>query len=189
MAFSRDLVHWERPFRTPCISRNDMTVWDRGFFMSTARALRVRDEIWLYYDASNFTHGAPAVFKAENTGRGTTAKQGIGLARWKLDRFVAAGGPRDGGSLTTVPIVFNGERLEINAAVKPGGRIRIEVLDPAGRPLQGFGASDPFTGDNLRHTVTWSGQTAVARLLGKPVTLRFHLEDAQLYSYAFRPRA
>ena len=89
--------------------------------------------------------------------------------------------------LTTVPIVFSGERLEINALTKRGGTITVELLDAAGSPMNSFPPSNPFTGDNLRGVVTWpDGGGGVGRFIGKPVTLRFHLRDAELYSFAFR---
>jgi hypothetical protein len=111
MAFSRDLVDWHRPFRTPCVRRDDMSAWDRGFFMSAARApARRRRGLAILRRLQRYTWRSP-IFKADGTGRGTTAKQGIGIAIWKLDRFVSADGPREGGVLTTVPVLFGGDRL------------------------------------------------------------------------------
>jgi len=187
LAVSRDLEHWDRPFRTPCVPRGKLGEWDCGFFCTQSRALRVGDEVWLYYVGANYTHGTPCLYKAEGTGRGDKFTGSIGLAIWKLDRFVSADGPSEGGTLTTVPIVFTGSRLEINASTKKGGSVVVEVLDAAGQPLAGFGPSDPFAGDDLRHTVTWKGDKSVAGLAGKPVCLRFRLANAELYSFAFRP--
>jgi hypothetical protein len=90
--------------------------------------------------------------------------------------------------LTTVPIVFDGARLEVNARAQRGGSVAVEVLDPAGGRIEGFGASDAFRGDDLRATITWRGRrNAVQDLRGRPVSLRFHLAACELYSFAFRP--
>ncbi len=187
LAASRDLSSWERHFRIPCVPRSEPGEWDCGINFTPAQALRVGDEIWLYYDGSTYTHGTPCVYRAEGTGQGTEHTASIGLAKWKLDRFVSADGSADGGMLTTVPIVFSGERLEINALTKRGGTITVELLDAAGSPMNSFPPSNPFTGDNLRGVVTWpDGGGGVGRFIGKPVTLRFHLRDAELYSFAFR---
>jgi len=39
---------------------------------------------------------------------------------------------------------------------------------------------------NLRHSVTFGGNPNMASLQGKPVVLKSHLNDAGLYSFAFR---
>ena len=186
LAVSRDLKNWERPFRVPCVPRGKIGEWDCGFFTTAAQAIRVGDEIWLYYGGSNYTHGTPCLYKAEGTGRLTKFTGSIGLAIWKLDRFVSVDGPAEGGTLTTVPIVFEGNRLEINAATKEDGSVVVDVLDAAGKSISTLGPSDKFEGDDLRHVVTWRGTKNIGDLAGKPVVLRFHLKNAELYSFAFR---
>ena len=83
-----------------------------------------------------------------------------------------------------MPIAFSGERLEINCDTARGGAVTVEVLDAAGRTLPGFERSEPVRGDSLRHRVSWARD--VRTLGGKPVTLRFHLQGARLYAFAFR---
>jgi hypothetical protein len=51
--------------------------------------------------------------------------------------------------------------------------------------MDSFPPSNPFTGDDLRGVVAWP-DGGVGRFRGKPITLRFHLRDAELYSFAFR---
>jgi len=139
--------------------------------------------VWLYYSGSNYTHGTPCLYRSEGTGRGTKFTGSIGLAIWDLDRFVSAGGPAEGGMLTTVPIVFKGSRLELNATTQTGGSIGVEIRDMAGQTLT---KSEPFAGDALRHRVAWQGDVDIAALAGKPVALRVELKAAQLFSFAFR---
>ena len=186
LAVSRDLVHWERPFRVPCIPRGESGEWDTGFFTTQSQAFRVGDEIWLYYAGSNYSHGCPCFYETEGAGQGTRYTGSIGLARWKLDRFVSADGPPGGGTLTTIPIVFTGQRLEINGRTRGRGEIRVRILDGVGKPLEGVNPSQPFRGDELRHTLRWQGEDPVPGLQGRPVTLSFDLRDAELYSFAFR---
>lgn len=183
LAVSRDLEHWERPFRVPCVPRGQIGEWDCGFFCTAAEAIRVGDEVWLYYGGSDYTHGTPCLYRAEGTGRGTEFTGSIGLATWKLDRFVSVDAPAEGGALTTVPIVFSGSRLELNAATQEGGEIVVEVLDMAGAVLA---RSQPLAGDELRHQVAWAKGADIGALAGKPVTLRFIMKSAELFAFAFR---
>lgn len=187
LAATRDLRNWSRPFRVPCLPPGKPGDWDEGLVMTQSRALRVGDEIRVYYGGANYTHGCGCFFKAEGTGRKTKFTGSIGLASWKLDRFVSADGHSAESSLTTVPVVFSGERLEINASTGKGGSIQVELLDPAGRVLAG--PSDLFRGDDVRATVTWRRNRSVASWKGKPVSLRFRLQNASLFSFAFRQSA
>lgn len=186
LAASRDLVSWDRSFRTPCLPLGAIGEWDSGMLCTQSRALRVADEVWLYYGGYNGTHACRCFYESEGTGKDTKCKGSIGLAKWKLDRFVSADGPSDGGTLTTVPMVFSGDRLEVNARVREGGNLAVEILDAASRPIEGFGLSDPINGDHLRQPITWHGHKSVSNLRGKPVSLRFYLQRAELYSFAFR---
>lgn len=189
LSVSRDLRNWERPFRVPCLPPGSIKNhdWDCGLPVTSARALRVGDEVWLYYTGSNYTHGTPALYpKSGGVGRGTKYTASIGLAKWKLDRFVSVDGSHDGGTLMTVPIVFSGNELLINASAKPGGEITVCPLADDGQPLPGFGASLPFRGDGLREKIRWPGGKSIAELKGKPVSLEFTIRNASLYSYAFK---
>jgi len=189
LAASRDLVKWQRHFRTPCIPRGHIGEWDSGLFYTQSKAIRHDDEIWLYYSASNFTHG-DRYLQGNNeppTSVRTQKTCSIGLVKWKLDRFVSADAGAEGGVLTTVPLTYTGSQVELNARVKRGGSIRAEFLDAAGRPIGNAGLSVPCTGDSLRSKVAWDGQAEIVdRLKGKAVSLRFHLRNAELYSFAFR---
>ena len=148
--------------------------------LTASQAMGVGDQVWLYYTGHNHTHGhIPNRKTRQRTGA-------VGLATWKRDRFVSADGPAEGATLTTVPLKFDGNYLEVNASTKPQGAVRVELLDPAGQPLQGFAMSEPITGDSLRHRVVFSRKKDLSALVGKPICLRFHLRDSQLFAFAFR---
>ena len=189
LAASRDLVEWHRPFRTPVIAKGKPGQWDSGYHTTASSAIRVGDEIRLYFSGANYTHGTPAIYRTQfedgkSTGRGDRYTSSIGLVTWKLDRFVSVDGPASGGTLTTVPMKFTGDRLELNALTKPKGQIVVELLDASARPIKGFARSSPIKGDDLRHQVKFSGD--ISQLSGHPITLRFHLTNASLFSFAFR---
>ena len=92
--------------------------------------------------------------------------------------------------MTTKPLTFHGERIEINAATAGAqGEVAAEILDPeTNQPIPGFSKDDcdSFQGDAIRHVVTWKGKGRVGSLAGKPVKLRFHLNQAKLFSFRFR---
>lgn len=186
LAVSRNLESWDRPFRTPIVPLGGTGEWDSGMILSASQAIDVGDEVWLYYAGSNYTHGAPHLYGAGAAKAGKKHAESIGLATWQRDRFVSADGPAAGGTLTTVPLRFSGKRLEVNAATKEQGEIRVELLDAAGRPLTDFQPSEPIVGDDLRHQVIFPGSGDLASWVDKPVCLRFHLRSAELYAFAFR---
>ncbi len=186
LAVSRDLEQWDRPFRVPCVPRGKVGEWDCGFFCTQSRALRVGDEVWLYYTGSNYTHGTPCLYRAEGTGRKTRYTGSIGLAIWQVDRFVSVDAPDEGGSLTTVPIVSAGDRLEVNARTRGDGQVIVRIGDAAGKPIAGYERSDPIRGDHLRHVVTFGGKKDVSALAGEPIVLTFEMRTAELFAFAFR---
>lgn len=185
LAVSRDRETWSRPFRTPIVPLSKPGEWDSGMILTASQAIDVGDEVWLYYAGHNCTH-AGTLDDAIEPGTKSKDTGAIGLATWKKDRFASAAGPATGGTLTTVPLRFDGKRLEINAKAKPQGAVGVELLDPAGRPLPGLGLSEPITGDSLKHAVVFPGKGELAALAGKPICLRFHLHDAELFAFAFR---
>lgn len=106
----------------------------------------------------------------------------------RLDGFASINAPLSGGEMVTRPIRFEGNRLVINYSTSAAGRLRVEIQDANGQPIPEFSLSkcDEIYGDQLEHTVSWQDQHNVADIEGSPVRLRFVLEDADLYSFAFQ---
>jgi hypothetical protein len=106
----------------------------------------------------------------------------------RLDGFVSIRAPMKGGTMFTKPIVFKGNRLELNFGSSAAGGIRVEIQDANGKPIDGFSLADcqPVFGDSVARTVTWKNGADVRQLVGKPVRLRFELKDADLYSLRFK---
>jgi len=192
LAGSRDLYHWNRcGGRRQIIEQGKARTatdkdWDCGVITTPNCPIVVGDEIWLYYGGHNITHGDSALYKNDPR-RGTQATAAIGLATWRLDGFMSAKAGGEPGTLTTKPVILEGNRLVINADAK-AGRVEVELLDENGRPIPGLDGNscDAFTGDSVRHTVTWKGKSDLSAFAGRPVRVRFHLRNADLYSYAFR---
>jgi hypothetical protein len=105
----------------------------------------------------------------------------------RLDGFASAHAGYDGGHLTTRPVLFAGSRLELNYSTSAAGSVRVELLDVAGSPLPGFTLEDSreLIGDEIDRTYQWRSGTDLSALRGKPVRIRFHLKDADIYAYRF----
>ena len=182
LAFSRDGSSWQRLGERRTFLPNGPEGSYDAAMASVAQHPIVRQdlgEIWIYY--VGLEKGNWSAVRGENE-EGT-----INLAMLRLDGFISLTGGK--GQVTTRSLVFQGDKLRINAATAgDAGEVRVEILQSeTDEPLQGYGRedSDPFQGDAIRHTVSWRGITNVRGLQGRPVKLRFHLEQAKLFSFQF----
>ena len=184
LTYSRDGRHWHRAGNRdvflPLSSR--VGDFDWGSIYPLQRPFVHDDEIWIYYNGYGVDHNLtppPGVDDFPN---------GIGLAKLRVDGFVSVDAGETGGTLTTKPLTFTGERLIVNANATHG-HVTVEFLDASGRPIVGYGEPecDAIKGDSLRHTVTWKGKADISRLEGTVVKLRFSLRKAKLYSFSFWP--
>ena len=112
------------------------------------------------------------------------------LVRYTLrtDGFVSVNAPFAGGSFVTRPLAFTGRELVLNFSAGAAGGLRVELQDAAGKPLPGFALADAVEqiGDEIERVVTWKSGRDVSGLAGRPVRLRFAMQDADLYSLRFR---
>ncbi|MBT4101740.1 MAG: hypothetical protein HOE86_29065 [Gemmatimonadetes bacterium] len=106
----------------------------------------------------------------------------------RLDGFASVRAPHSGGEMITKPLVFAGNRLELNYATSAAGSLRVEIRDAEGKPIPGYSlreAEDIF-GNKIAGGAAWKKQgTDVSALAGRPVILRFVMGDADLYSMRF----
>ncbi len=196
--WTRVAPHWE--FMRPGL----WGTWDSSL-VGLAKPIVLDDEILIYYTGSNLPGGVahenhPQHELVHKVVDGQRLGFAIGVARMRRDGFASMEGYEPTGTLTTRPLVFDGDSLVINARAPdrpfgadstpatPFGRLRVELLDAAGEPLTGFSADDfdVFTGDDVRHVATWRGGDGLRSLGRQPVRLRFHLTNAALYSFRFR---
>ena len=107
----------------------------------------------------------------------------------RIDGFVSAAAPYEGGELITRSVVFQGGALAVNAETSAFGSFQVEIQGPDGSPVPGFEAAncEPIFCDSLRHIVHWGGSCDVRELAGRPVRLRFLIRDADIYSFQFVP--
>ena len=132
--------------------------------------------------------GAPrelSIYVAENA-RQESPKR-LRRHTFRMDGFVSVHASLKGGELLTKPLVFSGDRLEVNFATSAGGSLRVQIQDEDGEPIPGFSLDDCNLqyGDQLDRIVSWKAGADVGKLAGEPVRLRFELKDADLYAFRF----
>jgi hypothetical protein len=178
---SRDGESWQRPDAgRPLIDVGGVGEWDRFTVMLTgAPPIRVGDRTYIYYRGMATRH-KPYEGKDEAYRKGG----GFGLAMLRLDGYASLGASYDGGRVTTKAFRTRGSRLRVNAKAD-AGRLWAEVLDGEGRPVPGFtrGECRAVEADRVDQQIAWRGDLSLDGLKGRPIRLRFYLENVRLYSY------
>ena len=170
---SRDGVHWDRRFMEAFLRPGpDPHNWtDRNMYIGVGVVPTSPTELSLYY-VEHYKHPSMRLRRAA----------------LRLDGFCSVHAPYAGGEFLTRPLVFDGGELAVNYSTSAVGSLRVEIQDISGRPLDGYGLSDSeeIYGDEIERIVTWRRGADVGALAGRPVRLRFALQDADLYALQFR---
>lgn len=108
----------------------------------------------------------------------------------RLDGFASVHASYEGGEMITRPIIFQGDELHLNFATSAAGGIRVEIQDAQGQPIPGFTLDEAqeMIGNEIQRAVRWEHGTDVSSLAGRPVRLRFVMQDADLYAMQFRSK-
>jgi hypothetical protein len=106
---------------------------------------------------------------------------------FRADGFVSVHAGEAEGQMETYPLSFAGDKLLLNYAAAPGGSVCVEIQDADGKPLPGFTREDcePLSGDSIDQQVRWKSGASVGSLAGKPVRLRFVIQNADVYAMQF----
>lgn len=178
----RDGINFSRPSRWPYVSVGISGDDDGGSVYGGAGMVRKGNELWQYFTVSREPHGYTSP-DAKNLYK-------IIRTRHRLDGFVSADAGHLGGELVTPPLVFRGNRLELNVNCGALGEIWVEIQDEQGRPLPGHRLEecDPVDLNHVRIPVTWRNNPDVAALHDRPVRLRFKMRSSKLYAFQFAAR-
>ncbi len=202
MASSRDGKSWGwANQRQPWIAPEKMSgnQWDSVMTYLGVPPIEVGDEHWVYYAGAKNHHDwymTGILEGLDHPEAKDMANVGyyLGLAKMRLDGFVSLDtSPHREGILVTRPFFPEGNRLVINAKVEEGGYVDVEVTDLDGKPLPGFSRADcdRFTGDSVRHVVTWNGKEDAEFTKHTPegytswgyYKLNIYMRKASLYSF------
>jgi hypothetical protein len=178
IAVSRDGLHWKRYPRPAYIKigRHDGLDIHKNYIAHGM--VRRGEEIWQYYLGSEQYHsswsggGREAVFRVVQ----------------RLDGFISADTPYTGGSLTTRPLTFEGNRLVLNIDTGATGYAQVGILDEKGKPIEGFGVDDCvyINGDFTETEVEWLNKgTDISALADRAVQLVIRSRGTKLYSLQF----
>ena len=176
---SRDGIAWRRQGGRRAFLRQgfDDTALS-GMLFANPWFIPVGDELWLYYNGTARKHGPGDDVERER-------RSGIFRASLRLDGFVAVEADYGGGSFSTPPLRFAGERMEVNFDGGAGGWLRVAVLDEGGAPIAGYGREEAgvVMGNGTAKEVCW--QEPIGALAGRAVRLRFEMRDCRLYAMQF----
>ncbi|MBP5640582.1 MAG: hypothetical protein J6X55_13945 [Victivallales bacterium] len=109
----------------------------------------------------------------------------------RLDGFISVQAPYAGGSFTTKLLSFDADAddvsLLLNASTSGAGCITCEILDGEGVPVPGFSMDEsiPVYADDIDIPMAWKNGGSLKELVGKPISLRFNMVDADIYSFRF----
>ena len=106
----------------------------------------------------------------------------------RCDGFASVHAGYETGEMVTKPLVFEGKRLTINFSTSAGGSVRAEIQDASGQAVPGFALDDcpGIFGDEIARKVAWKNGDDVSQLAGRPVRLRFVIQDADLFAHRFQ---
>lgn len=205
-AASRDGVIWQRYDRRPFVPLGMKGEFDWANTRTIQGLVPSVDgrHMYMYYRGGDWLHGWDR--NEENkrllTEAGLDADRNIAvLSRvvLRMDGFVSVRAPYGGGEFTTPVITFTGRELVLNIDTSATGIARVGIIqadtgtisgyDPNGVDLPGFNVEDCdliHTTNDTQRVVSWGGKRDVSELAGKPVRLRFLLQDCDLYAFQFR---
>jgi hypothetical protein len=178
LATSRDGLNWTN-WKLPWYIPANQTLGGVSMkeSLSINGLLQREGELWQYAALKNANHNR------------SSADDRLIRLRQRVDGFVSLSADTLAGETITREIRFSGNRLSLNARVRPGGSIRIALLNADGSARKGFGLEDcdPIQGDFLRTTVTWKGKADIAD--SATVRLKIRLQNADLYALQFTDQA
>lgn len=178
LGFSRDGGrNWSRPARGGFLNASrEPGTWNYGYLHASGGiCLVVGDRLYFYIGA--FSGQSP------NFGRHMYAGGSTGLATLRRDGF-ASMGTLGSGSMKTKLFEVPADCLYVNASAVRG-QLRIAVLDADGSEIPGFGAEHcvPMNVDSTAARILWRDKASLAELRGRPVRLRFEMENARIYAF------
>jgi hypothetical protein len=142
--------------------------------------VRRGEEIWQYYFGETQYHSA---YTKDMDGRG------VYRLVQRLDGFVSLDSPYgEETTAITKPLVFDGDRLQLNVDTDAVGYVQVGLLDEHGKPIEGFSVDDCIyvNGDFIDKEVEWlnTGKD-VSALSGQTVQVVLRMRGAKLYAMQF----
>ena len=182
LGFSRDGVRFHHAVdRSPFLHQGPEGRFDSKMVWALPNPVAVGEELWIYYSGGNRDHDGcidPA---------SSRQLSGISRAIMRLDGFVSADADYTGGFLETPLLSFKGIELRLNVNTGGGGSILVELLDETKKPISGYTRDDAvvINGNSTKKAVKWNDGRGVEQLQGRPVHIRFLMQDTKLFAFQF----
>jgi hypothetical protein len=158
-----------------------------GYIVCSGNLLEYPGDVWgITYGSNPIPHKYP--------GRNFEKRKGLfpgvagegGIATWPRGRLVALQCDEE-GEFATMAVIPKGNKIRVNASVKPSGYLRVAVRRfGTGEDIPGrsFAEADRIIGDGLALPVTWKGEDTLKNE-SDPVIFRFQLRQARLFGLEF----
>lgn len=146
-----------------------------GFIIPLTKLVQFDERhVGLVYGGSNVAHKWPRTAQLQHFSR---------WALWENERLVALQAPAL-GEFVSAGMLLQGRIITVNVKTEMTGCLRAELLNERGEPVPGFCRedADAVVGDQPQAHLSWRGQCDLSAFQGKKIYLRFHLEQAKLYS-------
>ena len=178
-AVSRDGRNWFRPLREPYMGAGPPdSDYYGGMFLGQG-IISLEPGVWAML--------ASPCRKTHNQGfydKEVEGMKSLSYVTIREDGFMAIEAEAE-GEFWTVLLELEGKRLQVNAWTHFGGKVRVEVCDESGAPIEGYTLADcvALTGDCLFDEVRFQEHEDLAELKGRTVRLHFRLTRGRLYSF------
>lgn len=183
LAVSRDGIRWTWPDKgSVFVANGALGEFDNGCLYMGQGIVQVDDEIWQYYGGSPLTH-------TNTPFTSLLKKEHLTYSRLisRLDGYVSVDTGPEGGDFVTPPLEYYGNQLRLNLNVRPGGSVRVGLLDSDNQPLQGRSIDDciPLQCNHVDKLVKWKTGFDLTDYASQPVKMRIEMTDASLYAFQF----
>ncbi len=178
LVYSFDGIDWRREPVEEAFIAPTPDAWDSGMisFVSASCPLRMGDDLYFYYGASNMTHN----YKIMNEEKGLRMRLGLGIV--KKGRLVGYHAGSAEGELLTRPFVLDHSLLTLNADAA-SGEIKSALVAEDGTPIPGYSMNeaDPIRKDGFELPLRWNDKADLRNLAGKKIRLRITARNAALF--------
>jgi hypothetical protein len=172
LAYSLNGWHFQRGFRTPFIGNDAPGQPTAGCVYPSSMIVKEDGSLWIYASAGTHEH---AIIPP---GSGS-----ILTYKLRRDGFVYLESANGVGVVGTIPLLWKGGELEINAQA-PHGQARVRVTDSKGATIEGYGFEDcePLKTDDVAWKPTWKNGKTLGGLGTRTLRIEVELMSARLYA-------
>ena len=189
LATSRDGIAWNR-WRKPYVAAGFHDGLDLRLVSMGQGMIRRGRELHQYFVGWPHTHGRPVTWDRDLKNRAEWLEKDLGgiyCASQRVDGFVSMDADHTGGTLTTKPLQFQGNRLHLNVHTAGSGSVKVAILNADGTPIPGFTLDDCrlINADQIDYEIQWKDGPDVGPLADRPIRLQLAMQNTKLFALQF----